>query len=129
MILVVLAQGKPLDVLAYMSNPIPTDRSIDAPPIGRQFSLRSLLLLPVPVALFVVTIWRLLTVLSDIHLGQRDIAFSVGIGAVVGTLVGSVFWLNRRRLLGLSLGIIAWWISIVAYLNLGLGIPVNWIIL
>jgi len=111
-----------------MSNPIQTGCSTDAPPIGRQFALRSLLFLPVPVALFFLTIWRLLAVLSDIHLGQRDVALSIGIGAVVGALVGSVFWLAKRRLLAISLGILAWSISIMAYVVFGLGIPVEWII-
>ena len=120
--------ANPLAVPAYMSNPIPSDSSTDAPPIGRQFSLRSLLLLPVPVALFSLTIWRLLAVLSEIHLGQRDVALSIGIGAVVGTLVGSGFWLAGHRLLGISLGIIAWSISIMTYVVLGLGIPVEFII-
>ena len=111
-----------------MSNPIPSGSSTDAPPIGRQFSLRSLLFVPVLVVVFILTIWRLVAILPEIHLGQRDIALSIGIGALVGTLVVSVFWLAGRRLLGISFGIIAWLISILAYVVLGLGIPVEWII-
>jgi len=110
-----------------MSDPVPSDRSTDAPPLGRQFSLRSLLLLPVPVALFCLTIWPLPTILSDSHFAQRHIALSIGIGAIVGSLVASVFWLAGRRLLGISVGIIAWSISIIAYFVFGLGIPVEWI--
>ena len=98
------------------------------PPPKRHWYQYSLLLMPVPVALFFLTIWRLLSVLSDIHLAQRHITLSVGIGVVVGTLVGSVFWLAGRRLLGISLGILAWSVSIIAYVVLGLGIPVEWII-
>ncbi len=117
-----------LGVQTNMSNPKPSGSSTDAPPIGRQFPLRSLLLLSVPVALFCLTIWRLLAVLSAIHLAQRDIALSIGIGALVGTLVVSVFWLAGHRLLGISFGIIAWSISIMAYFVFGLGIPIEWII-
>ncbi len=111
-----------------MSNPIPSGSSTDAPPIGRQFSLRSLLFVPVLVVVFILTIWRLVAILPEIHLGLRDIALSVGLGAVAGILVGTVFWLAGRRLLGILLGIIAWSITIMAYFVLGLGIPVEWII-
>ena len=98
------------------------------PPHKRRRIQYSLILLSVSVALFFLTIWQLLAVLSDIHLAQRHITLSVGIGAVVGTLVGSVFWLAGRRLLGASLGILAWSVSIIAYVVFGLGIPVEWII-
>ncbi|MAG93062.1 MAG: hypothetical protein CMJ48_04865 [Planctomycetaceae bacterium] len=66
--------------------------------------------------------------LLDIHLGQRAIAFSVGIGFAVGTLAGGVLWLAGRRLLGTCVGILACSFSIVAYVVLGLGIPLEWII-
>jgi hypothetical protein len=112
-----------------MLNPNSNDHSAETRSIDRwRFSLRPLLFLSMPVALFVLTVGRLVANMSDLHLRSQDIAMSVGLGAVVGTIVASGFWLARRRRLGMFLGIVVWSIAILVYMELGLGIPAVWII-
>ncbi len=102
---------------------------MDTAQSDRRGSLRSLFVLPLPLALFAFTIgYPLAVLLFDMRVNQRDVALSVALGAVVGALMGSAVWLTGRRLLAICVGILACSISIVAYVVLGLGIPLEWII-
>ena len=76
----------------------------EAPRSSWQFSLRSLLLLAIPIALFTVTIWRLLAKSAELRLPEKQIAGSFAVGAVVGIVVTTIFWSNGRRLFAVSIG-------------------------
>lgn len=95
-----------------------------SPVTRRPFTLQSVLLLLLSVCIS----WRLLAVLLELHLSQRHLIAAAAIGAVVGVLAARGLFSVGRRLHGVSLGLAAWSISVVAYAVFGLGIPVEWMI-
>jgi hypothetical protein len=86
-----------------------------------------LLLLAIPIALFTVTIWRLLAKSAELRLPEKQIAGSFAVGAVVGIVVTTIFWSNGRRLFAVSIGIMAWWLLMLVGVTCT-GIPVLWFI-
>jgi hypothetical protein len=92
-----------------------------------QFTLKSLLLLPVLVVVAHLTLWPLSTYLYGSGIGWSRIYPILAIAVIGGGAVALILYKYGHPILGIACGLLVFHIVVVGWLVFCLGIPTEWI--